>query len=205
VTRYPLTWPRGWPRETFRRGAHFGQRSEGATGYVRKRELSVSQAVDRLFPELNRLGARSVILSTNVPTRLDGTPRSDTREPADPGVAVYFELKKKATVLACDRWNRTADNIAAIAAHVEALRAIGRYGVGSVEQAFAGYTALPERATSDWRAILKFEEGVRVTMAEVDERFRELARTAHPDAGGTHDMMAAYTRARADAKKELEG
>jgi hypothetical protein len=63
----------------------------------------------------------------------------------DPGIAVYFTLGKKRVVLACDKWAAPQENIYAIAKHVEALRGQDRWGVGSIEQAFAGYMALEER------------------------------------------------------------
>jgi len=49
-----------------------------------------------------------------------------------------------------------SDNIAAIAAHIEALRAQERYGVGTIEQAFAGYSALEHRT---WQIVLRLDAG----------------------------------------------
>ena len=50
----------------------------------------------RVMDELGRmgLGRDDVVISTNVETRLDGFPRSDRTEPADPGVAVYWQERK---------------------------------------------------------------------------------------------------------------
>lgn len=121
ATRYPLTWPTGWkrtPTHARRRAAFRHNRTE----------LSIYQATSRLQDELGRLGTQSEILSTNVETRLDGTPRSDRKAPIDPGVAVYFTLKGQPRCLACDKWDRVADNIAAIAAHIEAIRAVDEAG-----------------------------------------------------------------------------
>mgnify|MGYP000712282402 CR=1 FL=1 len=141
ATRYPLTWPAGWKRTPTAQRARARFRS-GRT------ELSIYEATQRLQGELERLerGIGGVVLSTNVETRLDGMPRSDRRAPADPGAAVYFRLKGQPRCLACDKWDRVADNIAAIAAHIEAIRAVDRYGVGTLDQAFAGYAALPAPA-----------------------------------------------------------
>src|SRR3546814_9453399 len=85
-------------------------------------------ALDRLEAELTRLGARGIILSSNLERTLSGAPRSGQADPADPGVAVYFTLKGKDTVLACDRWYRAADNMVAIAKHIEAIRGMDRWG-----------------------------------------------------------------------------
>jgi hypothetical protein len=201
VQRYPLAWPAGWPRVTYRQHASFGKKAAGDY----KRPLNLDDAIRRLDGELERLGAADdgAVISTNLRLRLDGRPRGDQGEPGDPGVAVYFRLKKNDRVLACDRYYRVADNIAAIAAHIEALRAIERYGVGTLEQAFAGYAALPP-ATDAWWLVLSLPKSS--TLDKVDERFRELARTAHPDvAGGSHNDMARLTAAREAARKALRG
>lgn len=196
--RFPLSWPTGWtrtrPRERLR--AKFAKRSQGQYG-SHLAELSVDQATWRLELELGRLQVEGEILSTNVALRLDGRPRSDQKEPADPGAAVYFTLLGKPQVLACDRWTRTADNIAAIAAHIEALRAIERYGVGTLAQAFSGYTALPP-STEDWWTVLAVDP--HAGLDSIEEAFRKLAKLNHPDAGGTHDAMARLTRAREQAR-----
>jgi hypothetical protein len=131
--------------------------------------------------------------------------RGDERDGpvADPAVAVYFRLHNADRVLACDAWTRVADNLAAVAAHVEAIRAIERYRVGTVDQAFAGYAALPPKG-STWRTTLGFTPDQIVTPEEVDRAFRERARDAHPDAGrGSHDAMASLTVARQEARAEL--
>lgn len=169
-------------------------RQDGTPAYKARDQLSIADALARLHSELRRLGARNEILSSNVELRLDGLPRSDRRAPADPGVACYFTLDTQPLVLACDRWDRVADNIAAIALHIDAMRGMDRWGVGSLGQAFAGYAALPPAA--DWRVILGLNGAI--TPELIEARFRELARAAHPDAGGTGDL-GALTRARDEA------
>jgi hypothetical protein len=204
VTRYPLTWPQGWTRtpRVSRKRASFGRSQQRPGSSWRSKEsLTVSQATDRLLEELRRLRAVDVIVSTNLVVRIDGLPRSGQAEPTDPGVAVYFTLKKADRCLACDRWDRVADNIAALAAHVGALRGIDRWGVGTVEQAFTGYAALPPPST-DWAVVLGLQRPT-VTMEAVEEAFRRLAFAAHPDRGGSHEAMARLTAAREAARVAL--
>lgn len=165
----------------------------------------MSDAIGRLAEELRRLGVHSDdwLISSNVRVRLDGMPRSDQGEPSDPGVAVYFRLKKQDRVLACDRWHRVADNLAAVAAHIECIRGIERYGVGSIEQAFAGYNALPAKGQT-WRSTLGFAPDQAVTRDDIDRAFKMRARGAHPDSpGGSHDAMTALAEAKADALREI--
>ena len=196
ANRYPLTWPEGWPRTKNRLPARFGQyRQGGGTTPV-----SVATAVDRLQSELDKLPAVQIVLSTNIELRLDGTPYSNRPEPADPGAALYFRIFRADTVLASDKWTRVADNIAAIAAHIGALRGIDRWGVGSLEQAFRGYAALPPPTTMGWRDVL----GPCATLEEAEARYRNEIKGVHPDIPDTGNharavqLNAAITMARGE-------
>jgi hypothetical protein len=197
VKRYPLEWPVGWTR-TRASARRLGRFKSGGTW------ITVIAATQRLEHELDRLHAKNPTLSTNVSLRLDGRPRGDER-PADPGAAIYFSFRGKATVLACDTYHGVGDNIAALAAHLEALRAIERYGVGTIEQALAGYKALPVDTAANWRAVLGFGASSTPSLDDVDKAFKAAARTKHPDAGGTDVEMAHLNRARDYALLELQG
>lgn len=198
VRRYPLQWPSGWRRTSIghRVNGHFRASRVG---------IGVPAAVDRLERELDRLGAEGPTLSTNLKPRISGGVVANTGEPADAGVAIYFRFKGRATVLACDRYIRVADNIAAIAAHVDALRRIERYGVGTIEQALAGYRSLPADTAAEWRQVFGFTASEHVTVEQLQTKFKERAATAHPDKGGTDEGMAHVNRAREYALAELLG
>jgi hypothetical protein len=171
--------------------------------------------VNRVLAEINRLNGRSwnhdddsVIVSTNVRPTLAGVPASNQTESADTGVAIYFKLVfvrngkqfTRPIVLTCDKWRRTSDNIKAIAKDIEAQRARHRWGCTSVEQAFQGYLAIPEKCGGpSWWVLL----GVPSTATKdaIKERFRELAKSAHPDKGGDPNqwnfLQEAYNQAMA--------
>lgn len=216
ATRYPLTWPTGWKRTPAMqriRGDFSKSRADvvterdyqtGNTTQKRIRRtmsLNSADAATRLENQLERMGAADLILSTNMQLRLDGVPKSNQGEPGDPGAAIYFRLKGKPRVLACDRYLRVADNIAALAAHVDALRRIDRYGVGSLEQAFAGYTSLPA-TSADWWIVL--EVPINASREQVEAAYRKKAKESHPDiAGGSHGDMARLNAARDAALKAL--
>jgi hypothetical protein len=211
--RYPLSWPTGWTRTPprNRRRANFGRvkrvYQDGTNRYAGRAALTVNDGTARLALELRRLGVieGDWLVSSNLRTRLDGLPYSNQTDPADPGVAVYFRLgaARKARVLACDKWDRVADNLAAIAGHIEAIRAQERYGVGTLEQAFAGYAALPANTAQNWRAVFGFAPESQPTLTDVEDRFRRAALSAHPDGGGSHDQMARLNEARTFARQEL--
>jgi len=163
-----------------------------------KRKVSMPDVTHDLLRELRLIGVGdyNVVISTNVELRNDGLPYANRRPPEDPGAAVYFKLKGKPCVLACDKWNRVEDNLRAITKHIEALRGQERWGVGSVEQAFAGYTALPPAGSSpgqSWWNVLGCAHDAPFEICQ--EAYRQKARAAHPDNGGSHDAMVALNAA----------
>ena len=210
-TRYPLCWPAGWKRSKVRTRAVFSRRAtpQNPNEAPRRYALTVWESVTRLERELRALYVpdNSAVISTNIPTRMDGVPRSDRAEPKDPGVAVYWTSKDgKKQCMAIDRYDRVADNLAAVAATLEALRAIERHGGGAIlDRAFAGFAQLTEGTPPrPWRAVLMFSESEKVTRDNVQDRFRRLAKDLHPDSiGGSHDKMADLNRARDLALAEV--
>ncbi len=187
---FPLNWPAGWKRATFRRASPFRTKAG-------RDRLQIREALRRLLPELDRLDARDVIVSCNVRPHL----YDQAGAISDPGVAVFFFLAGDPKVLACDKWDRVADNIAAIAAHVEALRGQERWGVGSLAQAFAGYKALPAMpAARAWWEVLGLGPDARGPI--IKERFRELSRQHHPDRpNGNPSVMAEISAAYQEAER----
>ena len=187
IEAYPLTWPQGWPRKN----PHQRSRAKFSTS---GRVLSVMDGIQRVLLELERLGVKrdDLVISTDIPTRLDGLPRSD-RSVADPGVAVYWRKGKDTRCMAIDRYDRVADNLAAIAATLEAMRAIERHGGAEIlDRAFTGFVALP--APVQWWQVLGVAENA--TGEEIDAAWRRLAARHHPDRGGDNAQMARINAAR---------
>lgn len=206
--RHPLSWPSGWKRTppADRTRARFSTRNrDGSNAWTTTKSITVHAALRRLTDELDRLGASGVLISSDLPLRADGMPRSDTREPLDPGVACYFKLRDVDRVFACDRWDRVGDNVAAIAAHIAALRGMDRWGVGTIEQAFRGYEALPPPTAArsrPWREVLEYGNALPDADA-INRHYRIIAKRAHADAGGSHDAMVELNAARDAALREV--
>jgi uncharacterized short protein YbdD (DUF466 family) len=202
LTRFPLCWPDGWRRTPThqQRDARFKRD---------KRWLTISDGVGRVMTELEKMNIsyQDVIISTNVRTRLDGLPRSGEPEPSDKGVAVYWRKGRDGQMqcMAIDIYTLVADNLGAVAATLEAMRAIERHGGAQVqERTFRGFAALPEKTGKSWRLILGLPEyDVTITRMQVEEHYRARARQAHPDTGGSHEAMAELNRAREEALKEV--
>lgn len=163
----------------------------------------------RVHYELERLGVNvfdDCVISTNLKTNMRGLPRSDQGEPADPGAAIYWQKPgQPMRVMAIDVYSRTRDNVAAVAATLEAMRKIERHGGATIlDRAFTGFTALPKPSGPDWWEVLKFDRaGAMITRDAITARHRELARTRHPDTGGSDHQMAELNRARDQALQEV--
>lgn len=186
--QYPLVWPEGWARTQryLRQHARFA---------VNRNPVSFHAACKQLEDELRRLGAQDLRLTSNVGIKRDGQPRG-MREPEEPGASCMFTLAGQRRAFACDKWRRVADNITSMARHVEALRAIERYGVGNLHQAFAGYAPRLQAAAIEWWLVLGVSK--TATPDQVEAAYRQLARTHHPDAGGSAYQMGKLTEARTE-------
>jgi hypothetical protein len=201
IKAYPLQWPEGWPR------TKSYQRKDGRFKQDGK-SITIAAACSRVLRELEMLGIvrDDIVISTNVQTRMDGLPRSDRTEPSDTGTAVYWQTRKgMRRVMAIDQYASVADNLAATAATLEAMRAIDRHGGAQIlDRAFTGFTALPAPGASrHWRDVLGVEPGV-ANIGIVRTLYRALAMQRHPDRpGGSHDAMTELNAALAAAEKEL--
>lgn len=186
--RYPLHWPVDWPRTRHRRRARY--------------EVSFAKAKDDLYHELRLMGAKNVILSTNIPIRKDGDPRAGEvdKKYEDPGCAVYFERNGKRIAVACDTWTTVRDNLRAIGLTIAGIRSIQRAGASELlDRAFMGFKALPAPGEQQsWWGILGCSPDASL---EVIQRcYREAASKAHPDHGGSDGRMQEINRAYAEAK-----
>lgn len=196
---YPLNWPEGRPRTPAgaRKDALFRQDGRRMTMTSAKRRLV--EQVGMMTKPGKPWRATEMVLSTNIRFTLSGSRDQSVsrREPDDVGVAFYFTLDGKPHVLACDRWDTVYDNIAAIAAHIEALRGQERWGVANLAQAFAGHVRLA--APDPWWTVLGVDRNA--DRHTVDQAFRRHAKSAHPDQGGQRAewdrLQAAYEAGKA--------
>lgn len=204
IPAFPLQWPAGWRRTeaSQRTHARFGRASRRsyAGAFEMGRKLTINEAVDRVRAELQRMARTDdVVISTNLELRLDGLPRSSQRDPEDPGAAVYWRDAHvegwPRRCIAIDRYDRVADNLAAIAATLEAMRAIERHGGAEIlDRAFTGFTALsgPTPAKA-WHVVLGCP--AHADTESVRHAYRRARGEFHPDRGGDAETFAAIQRA----------
>lgn len=191
IEAYPLYWPLGWPRTPAQEISK--SRFDGRPDKVQK----------ELIAEIERLGGRNLVISTNIKLRADGLPYVGRRDPYDNGVAVYFDRKGEGMCFACDRYWHIWENMRAIQKTIEALRGIERWGASDMmERAFSGFTALPAPGGSrSWRDVLQLGGSPTLDMAKV--AYRTLSLQRHPDRGGSHDAMTELNRAWEEAQQAL--
>lgn len=185
ITQYPLAWPAAWRRtqdpewSRFKPGSPFAEASE-------------------LQHELGRLGARNVIISSNMQYRADGIPYA-RQSVNDTGIAVYFKLDGEDQCIPCDKWKLLEENLRAITKTIEALRGLDRWGAKDmVSAAFRGFKALPStvivtRPHRSWSVVLDVDENANAL--EVKQAYRNALKLHHPDAGGDNDDFAEVQRA----------
>lgn len=130
--------------------------------------------------EVHRFGGRELIISSNLELKLDGTPRSGQKQPADKGVAIFFTRNRIDMALACDVYSTVEDNLWALVRTLDALRQIERDGSPAlINRAFKGFTALPDPEDRKWWDVLGLTSTANDEQIKV--AYRDLARRYHPD------------------------
>lgn len=189
IPPYPLAWPDGVPRTppAARKRSQFKTTLAGAIANVRDSL--------RLFGQDSGLPVTDVVATTNV-----GGIDLGSSAPKDPGVAVWFTWDGAQRCIAVDRYPTPAENLQAIHHILEARRTEARHGgLNIARTSFKGFQALPAPRRRSWAEILGVAEDA--TREQIEAAYRERAKRAHPDAGGSHEAMAALNAARAAALK----
>lgn len=198
TTQFPLEWPDGWP-VTAPRDRLWSLPGGSAQGWDR--------VCERLFSEMERLGASGVVLSTDQPLRQDGKPYAARRIIEEPGAAMYFTLHGRQMVMAQDRYERLVDNIRSLALAIEGMRQMQRHGGDHMmERAFSGFEALPPPGAGNaphWSTLLGCDR--KASLQDIESAFREKAKLFHPDRpGGSTVKMAELNAAYSQAKIERQ-
>lgn len=176
---YPLQYPQTQPRSKTRNRARFGGHS-------------TSYAGDMLVAELERMGAKKCIISSNLQTRSRGDGFYANQRVDDTGVAIYFELKGAQKVMACDCWDRVEHNLWALYLSVSAIRGLERWGGSEfLDGLFTGFKALP--APSDIQKYPRFFDDC-FDQEERKRKYRLLSKELHPDVGGNPDEFGEMVR-----------
>lgn len=183
VDAYPLQWPAGWQRTLV------WKRERGQFG------TTFAKARDGLMAEIERMGGRVPVLSSNMALRRDGLPYAQQSRIEDPGIAVYFDYKGRQMCFACDRYATVEANTQAIRKTIEALRGIERWGASDMmERAFTGFAALAAPIALCWHDVLD--------PADPEGSYRRLRSQHHPDRGGDAEAFNRVQAAWDEFQKE---
>jgi hypothetical protein len=125
------------------------------------RKITITSALDAVDDELRRMGcARRAYIEADIDEkhiRLDGELRSSATT-RSPGCIIYASHRTLGELRwACDRFSKLQFNIRAIAATIEALRSVDRYGCVRDQQQFTGFKALPGEAGTTMERDAAFE------------------------------------------------
>jgi hypothetical protein len=185
--RHPLDWPEDQP-VTPDDERTYGQYT-----------VSLTAAREDLIAELERMKAQHVVISTNLPLRKDGYPRSSARLRGEsPGVAVYWTRDGSDYVVACDQYDTVRSNMRAIGLTIHHLRRLEAAAPAFLaDRAYKGFARLPENAhVKKWWEVLEVEP--TATPMEIRKAYYRRAKTCHPDFGGTHQQMVELNQARGE-------
>lgn len=188
--QYPLQWPAGWPRTQSPKSSAFKPGSPHG------------EAAD-IARQLRLMGAKNVVINSNMMYKNDGTPYARQGNIEDTGVAVYFELNNGQQCIPCDKWRAIGENMRAINKTIEALRGLDRWGAKEmVDAAFRGFKALPESIimgagqSRAWYEVLQVSQDADSEI--VRAAWRRLIARYHPDNQQTgdatkfHEVQKAY-------------
>lgn len=200
TSAYPLTWPAGWQRtEDY-------SRKDGRFSSFGKR-VTIAVAVERVQSALMMMGVHwdDIVISTDLMLRADGLPRSRQSTPNDPGAAVYWTTREgDKRCMAIDLYERIADNIAAVAATLEAMRAIKRHGGGEIlDRAFTGFKALPNPADEPWWSVLDYYDESDALAHDFESRARRRLSMVSADQGTGDDWMFQKIKKALDKGREV--
>lgn len=185
---YPLQWPEHIPRTPQREKSRFKTTLSGALKNVR--------GSIEAFGRDSGKAVTSIVLSSNVTLGND--------RPADPGVAAWFTWDGMSLCIPVDRYSTAEENLQAIHHVLEARRTELRHGtLHLVRATFKGFAALPPppgaKVKRPWREVFGWENAANPSPVIIEARFKELAKSRHPDAGGSDEAMAELIEARKGA------
>jgi hypothetical protein len=178
------------PRQKTREKGQFRTTLAGALSNVRESL--------HLFGKDSGMAVGSLVISSNVTL-------GETK-PADPGVSVWFTWDGLQVCIPVDRYLTVEANLQAIHHVLEARRTELRHGtLALVRATFTGFAALPAPGTKrPWREVMGFGPAYHPSREEILDRFRHLAKEAHPDKPtGSEARMAELNDAKIRAIEEL--
>lgn len=145
--------------------------------------------------------------------KMNGLPKAGST-PTQPGVQIWFKINELEVCLSCNRFKDWMQNIKALQMTLRSRRLEREYGCASIKEQYAGHAQLPAGNSSlaiHGPTDLKKQAQFVVTLAKVTDytaenivedkttfeaAYRAAAKHAHPDKGGSAELLTALTKAR---------
>jgi hypothetical protein len=186
ATAFPLAWPDNMRRSTRRESSRF--------------RSTLAASLKNVSDSLRKFGADSGVPITNIV--LSSNYSLGVSRPPDPGVAAWFAWNGESICIPVDRYDTIEANLQAIHHIIEARRTELRHGtLQLVKATMQGFKALPPpagaKARRPWTEVLGLPSSA--TKEQIEARFRDKAKAAHPDAGGSTEAMTELNRAKQEA------
>jgi hypothetical protein len=191
--------------------------------YLKRSPFKGRAPMDELERELKLLEATDIVVESGhdrSQIRNDGWPRSAT-SPAFSDIRLFFKCKHGTLRYECRIFATWEANLRAIGLWLQRQRlAIEEWGIGTGGEAYRGFAALPAGASSilaeefaNVEAAARFILGVEgftnpsrdeveAVCIDPDGSWKAAAKKAHPDAGGSNELMAKVNRARDFIERE---
>jgi hypothetical protein len=185
-----LDWPSGFNRTP----------PEEREPYPHNFKVTRAVAFESIRSEIEKIDVEEWRVETAAPhTQKHPYRPYEDRDPDDPGVVVYFVRDGDQHAVPCDRWDTLRDNARAIAKYLDAKRAIGRYGVETVDAEFATARLLSEEDDAEG-ADPPPHEVLEIPPDSPPEvvrgAYRAKAKQTHPDRGGSQKSFERVERAK---------
>lgn len=192
------------PKNPGKPGAH-GRRCYQRSPFQR----SVGPGYEDLERELAFLKATDIVVEggfDRLQIRNDGWPRSSAN-PSHPDIRLFFKCKHGTLRYECAVFEDWQANLRAIGLWMQRQRlALEEWGIGSGGEAYRGFAALPGAIAGEefasvedaMRYLCKVGNGpvLSVLPSDLQAVYRYAARKAHPDTGGSAELMAKVNRAK---------
>jgi len=184
----------------------------GRQHYLRS-PFKARTGLDDLERELSLLKATDIVIESGhqrTQIRNDGWPRGGTF-PAHHDVRLFFQSKHGPLRYECNAFDSWEANLRAIGLWLQRTRlAIEEWGVGTGGEAYRGFAALPAGASAiaaaEWASVedamrylarvAMHPDALNAHAYPLTDLYRAASRKAHPDAGGSTELMIKVNRAK---------
>ncbi len=176
----------------------------------------LEHTINALRDELDRSEITDALIETyhaRSDYTISGRPRSGAN-PDNPSVQIFFKIGETPICIPCSRFCEWPENLKAIQMALRSKRLEREYGCSTIEEQYRGHAQLPSGEISNHvyqksvaivsaRLILTVSRNTDFKSDDLledegtlDSVFKEASINAHPDKGGSTELMSSINKAR---------